>query len=144
MQTAPVPCGPAPFSVSRFLRMLLQTGGRLYHPLSLFSEGFKFSSSTTWDRSATHPKFDPIGVRTHNLEIMTVHFKSLRRLPYVDGLLQSFFKQILQTLSWCYSMKWCGLGAPYGCVLQPLMQWNSVSYVLQIMPSVNARSLHRR
>ena len=41
---------------------------------------FMFSSSTTWDRSTTHPKFDPTGIRTHDLQIMTVHFMSLRRL----------------------------------------------------------------
>ena len=28
---------------------------------------------TTWDRSTTHPKFDPTGVQTHDLQIMTVH-----------------------------------------------------------------------
>ena len=39
-----------------------------------------FSSSTTWDRSTTHPKFNLTGVRTHDLQIMTVHFMSLRRL----------------------------------------------------------------
>ena len=39
-----------------------------------------FDSSTTWDRSTTHFKFDPTGVRTHDLQIMTVHFMSLRRL----------------------------------------------------------------
>ena len=36
-----------------------------------------FGSSTTWDRSTTHPKFDPTGIRTHDLQIMTVHFMSL-------------------------------------------------------------------
>ena len=30
------------------------------------------------DRSTTHPKFDPTGVRTHDLQIMTVQFMSLR------------------------------------------------------------------
>ena len=35
-----------------------------------------FSSSTTWDRSTTHPKFDPTGVRTHDLQLMTVIFMS--------------------------------------------------------------------
>ena len=35
-----------------------------------------FGSSTTQDRSTTHPKFDPIGVRTHDLQIMTVQFMS--------------------------------------------------------------------
>ena len=39
-----------------------------------------FNSSTTWDRSTTHPKFDPTRVRSHDLQIMTVHFMSLRRL----------------------------------------------------------------
>ena len=39
-----------------------------------------FGSSTTWDRSTMHPKFDPIGVRTHDLQIMTVHFMSVRLL----------------------------------------------------------------
>ena len=39
-----------------------------------------FGSSTTWDRSTMHPKFDTTGVRTHDLQIMTVHFMSLRRL----------------------------------------------------------------
>ena len=32
-----------------------------------------FSSSTTWDRSTTNPKFDSTGVRTHDLQIMTLH-----------------------------------------------------------------------
>ena len=34
------------------------------------------------DRRTTHPKFDPTGVQTHDLQIMTVHFMSLimRRL----------------------------------------------------------------
>ena len=41
-----------------------------------------FSLSTTWDRSTTHPKFDLTGVQTHDLQIMTVHFMSLRRLLY--------------------------------------------------------------
>ena len=39
-----------------------------------------FGSSTTKDRSTTHPKFNLTGVRTHNLQIMTVHFMSLRSL----------------------------------------------------------------
>ena len=41
-----------------------------------------FGSSTIWDRSTMHPKFDVTGVWTHNynLQIMTVHFMSLRRL----------------------------------------------------------------
>ena len=39
-----------------------------------------FGSSPTQCRSTTHPKFDPMGVRTHDLQIMTVHFMSLRRL----------------------------------------------------------------
>ena len=39
-----------------------------------------FSSSTTWDRSTMHPKFDPTGFRTHDLQIMIVHFMSLRHL----------------------------------------------------------------
>ena len=43
-------------------------------------DDYMFSSSTTWDRTTTHPKFDPTGVRTHDLQIMTVHFMSLRRL----------------------------------------------------------------
>ena len=37
------------------------------------------------DRSTTHPKFGPTGVRTHDLQIMTVHFMSLRRLLYPRG-----------------------------------------------------------
>ena len=41
---------------------------------------YMFSLSTTWDRSTMHSKFDPTGVRTHDLQIMTVHFMSLRRL----------------------------------------------------------------
>ena len=32
-----------------------------------------FGSSTTWDRSTTHSKFDPTRVQTHDLQIMTVH-----------------------------------------------------------------------
>ena len=39
-----------------------------------------FDSRTTWDRSTTHPKFDLTGVRTHDLQIMIVHFMSLRCL----------------------------------------------------------------
>ena len=27
-------------------------------------------SSTTWDRSTTHPKFDPVRVRTHDFQII--------------------------------------------------------------------------
>ena len=30
--------------------------------------------------STTHPRFDLTGVRTHDLQIMTVHFMSLRHL----------------------------------------------------------------
>ena len=37
-------------------------------------------SSTTLDRNTMHPKFDLTGVQTHDLQIMTVHFMSLRRL----------------------------------------------------------------
>ena len=33
-----------------------------------------FGSNMTWDRSSTHPKFDPTRVRTHGLQIMTVLF----------------------------------------------------------------------
>ena len=32
-----------------------------------------------WDRSSTHPKFDPLGVQTHDM-IKTVHFMSLRHV----------------------------------------------------------------
>ena len=37
-----------------------------------------------------HPKFDPTGVRTHDLQIITVHFMSLRCLfqPLISDLLQ--------------------------------------------------------
>ena len=38
--------------------------------------GFKYDSS----RSTTHPKFGPTGIWTHDLQIMTAHFMSLRRL----------------------------------------------------------------
>ena len=41
-----------------------------------------FGSSTTWDKSTTHPKFDQTWARTHDLQIMTAHFMSLRRLLY--------------------------------------------------------------
>ena len=30
------------------------------------------------DRSITHAKFDPTGIRTHDLQVITVHFMSLR------------------------------------------------------------------
>ena len=30
-----------------------------------------------------HPKFDRVGVGTHDLQIMTVHFMSLRRKLYI-------------------------------------------------------------
>ena len=39
-----------------------------------------FDSSTTWDSSTTYLKFDPTGVRTHDLQIITVHFMSLKCL----------------------------------------------------------------
>ena len=32
-----------------------------------------FGSSTPYTRSTTHPKFDPTGVRTQDLQIMTAH-----------------------------------------------------------------------
>ena len=40
-----------------------------------------FSSSTTWDRSTTHPKFDPTRVPTHDLQIMTVHLSHVTETP---------------------------------------------------------------
>ena len=45
-----------------------------------------------------HPKFDPIGVRTHDLQIMTVHSMSLRRLLYMYSPFNSInpFLLILQ------------------------------------------------
>ena len=48
--------------------------------VSMEGRDFIFGSSMTLDRSTTHPKFDPTGVRTHDLQIMTVYFMSLRRL----------------------------------------------------------------
>ena len=48
--------------------------GVVHKPLS-FNLNHMFSSSTTWDRNTTHPKFNPTGVRTHDLQIMTVHFQ---------------------------------------------------------------------
>ena len=39
-----------------------------------------FGSSMIQGRSTMHPKFDLSGVRTHDLQIMTVHFMSLRLL----------------------------------------------------------------
>ena len=39
-----------------------------------------FISSMTKDRSTKQPKFNLTGVRTHDLQIMTVHFMSLRCL----------------------------------------------------------------
>ena len=39
-----------------------------------------FGSSTTSDRSTMHPKFNPTRVQSHNLQIMTIHFMSLRCL----------------------------------------------------------------
>ena len=38
------------------------------------SSYLKFGSSTT------HPKFDPTGVQTHDLQIMTIHFMTLKCL----------------------------------------------------------------
>ena len=32
-----------------------------------FSQNYIFGSSTTYDRSMKHPKFDPTGVQTHDL-----------------------------------------------------------------------------
>ena len=37
-------------------------------------------SSTTLDRSTTHPKFDPTGARTHDLQIMTVQHDAEKSL----------------------------------------------------------------
>ena len=39
-----------------------------------------FGSSTTWNRSTTHPKFDLTTVQTHDLQIITAHFMLLRCL----------------------------------------------------------------
>ena len=39
-----------------------------------------FGSRTTYGRSTTYPKFDLTGARTHDLQIMTAHFLSLRRV----------------------------------------------------------------
>ena len=33
-----------------------------------------FGTSTTLERSTTHPKFDPTGIGTHDLHIMKIHF----------------------------------------------------------------------
>ena len=52
-----------------------------------------FSSNATWDRSTTHPKFDPTGVRTHDLQIMTVHFIFWRAIIFGEfGSLRIFAK----------------------------------------------------
>ena len=47
------------------------------HDLSLCSTPIK-TTTNDWERSTKHPKFDPTGVRTHDLQIMTAHFMSLR------------------------------------------------------------------
>ena len=52
----------------------------LLQPENPTIEDFIFGSSTTSDRSTRHPKFDPTGVRTHDLQIMTVHSMSPSRL----------------------------------------------------------------
>ena len=39
-----------------------------------------------FDRSAKHPKFDPIGVRIHNMKIKTVHVMSLKCLTKPKNL----------------------------------------------------------
>ena len=41
---------------------------------------YSFGSSTTWTEVLLTKKFDPTGVWTHDLQIMTVHFMSLRCL----------------------------------------------------------------
>ena len=52
-------------------------------------------SSTTEDRSTMHPKFNLNGIRTHDLQIMTVHFMSLRHL--LEPLGHQWLTQIART-----------------------------------------------
>ena len=59
-----------------------------------------FGSSTTEDRSTTHNKFSPAGVWTHDLQIMTVHFMSLRRLLKIDIPIHVTLSNFMQS-DWC-------------------------------------------
>ena len=68
----------------RVMPIFFFKSGKMYNVLK-YTKIFMFSSSTTWDRSTTHSKFDSTGVRTHDLQIMTVHFMSLR-LKYLASL----------------------------------------------------------
>ena len=40
----------------------------------------KFGSSATLNRSTSHPKFEQTRIPTHDLQMMTVYFMSIRRL----------------------------------------------------------------
>ena len=48
----------------------------VFFPIIVYRNMF-FSSSTTWERSTMHLKFDLTGIRTHDLQIMIVHFMLL-------------------------------------------------------------------
>ena len=66
---------------------------------------YTFDSSTTWDRTTTHPKFD--WVRTHDLQIMTAHFMSLRRLytwHWLSLLRPSIIKERQAHFNWDIAM----------------------------------------
>ena len=52
------------------------------------------------------PKFDPTEVRTHDLQIMTVHFMSLRHLMHAGKQL-CFEKKSLVFSLWCTFIYWC-------------------------------------
>ena len=49
-------------------------------PLKYIQIIFYFWIKDDLDRSTMHTKFDPTEVRTHDLQIMTVHFMSLIHL----------------------------------------------------------------
>ena len=46
----------------------------MIHPIHIKDIIDVFDSSTSWDRSTTHHKFDPTRVRAHDLQIMTQHW----------------------------------------------------------------------
>ena len=61
---------------------------QIYKSMSLAQQSHKNISSTLYDRSTKHTKFDLSRVRTHDLQIITAHFMSLRCLTLLGIRMQ--------------------------------------------------------
>ena len=100
----------------------------------LISEIYILDSSTTWDRSNTHPKFDPTGVWTHDIQIKTVHYMSLRcMLSAISDLAMKFLVNYGDDMEW--HMQWMGMKTHtneahftdlFQCAVKPIWTWPHV------------------